>query len=60
GEKAPSITLSQLRILLKLLLPMKKHTLETLIEEVIWIQNKNHQAAFSHRRRRERELLMLN
>ena len=32
GKKAPSITLSQLRVLLKLLLPMKKYTIETLIE----------------------------
>jgi len=32
GKKAPSITLSQLRVLLKLILPMKQHTLETLIE----------------------------
>jgi len=36
---------------------MKKHTLETTIELVIWIQNKNHRAALSHRRKRERELL---
>jgi len=34
--------------------------LETLIEQVIWIQNKNHKAALSHRRRRERELLELS
>jgi hypothetical protein len=34
--------------------------LKTIIEEVIWIQNKNHQAALSHRRRCERELLILN
>ena len=34
----PVITLSQLGILLNLLLPVKKHHLETLIEQMIWIQ----------------------
>ena len=56
GKKAPSITLSQLRILLKLLLPMRKHSLDTLIEQVIWIQDRNHRAYLSHRKRRLREL----
>jgi len=27
---------------------MKRHTLETLIEQVIWIQNRNHRAHMSH------------
>ena len=31
---------------------MKKHTLESLIEQVLWIQTKNHRAYLSHRRRR--------
>jgi hypothetical protein len=51
GEKAPSITLSQLRVLLKVILPMKRHALETLIEQVIRIQNRNHRAHMSHRKR---------
>ena len=52
GKKAPSITLSQLRVLLKLLLPMKKQALDTLIEQIVWIQNQNHRAYLSHRRKR--------
>ncbi len=59
GKKAPSITLSHLRVLLKLLLPMIKHTLETLIEQVVWIQNRNHRANLSHRRRQLRKLVKL-
>jgi hypothetical protein len=30
--------------------------LESLIEQVIWIQNKNHRAYLSHRKRREKEI----
>lgn len=55
GKKAPSITLSQLRMFLKLLLPLKKHNPETMIQEVIGIQARNHRAYRSHRKRRERE-----
>jgi hypothetical protein len=51
GKKAPSITLSQLRLLIKLLLPIKKQTVESLIKLVIWIQNRNHQAYLSLRKR---------
>jgi hypothetical protein len=43
--------------LLKLLLPMKKHSLDTLIEQVTWIQARNHRAYLSHRRKRLRELV---
>lgn len=32
-------------------LPMRPQTLETLIEQIIWIQNRNHRARFSHRKR---------
>jgi len=35
---------------------MKDQTLENLIEQVIWIQNKNHRAYLSHRKRREKEI----
>ncbi|AOY57225.1 hypothetical protein [Desulfococcus multivorans] len=55
GKKAPSITLSQIGILLNLLLPMKKHSFETMIEQIFWIQTKNHRAYLSHRRRRMQE-----
>ncbi len=36
---------------------MKKHSLETLIEQVVWIQKRNHRAYLSHRRRRLREIV---
>jgi hypothetical protein len=36
---------------------MKKHTFETLIEQVAWIQAKNHRAHLSHRRKREQEIV---
>jgi hypothetical protein len=42
---------SQLRVLLKVILPMKQPSLETLIEQVIWIQNRNHRARMSHRKK---------
>jgi hypothetical protein len=56
GKKAPSITLSQLRLLLRVLLPMKKHNLDTLLDQVIGIQNRNHRARLSHRKRRLKEI----
>lgn len=56
GKKAPSITLSQLRVLIKVVFPMKRHTVETLIEQVVWVQNQNHRAYLSHRRKRMRDL----
>jgi len=42
GEKVPFITLPQLRVLIRVILPMKRHTLETLIEQIVWMQNRNH------------------
>jgi hypothetical protein len=41
--------------LLKVILPMKRHTIETLIEQIIWVQTRNHRAYLSHRRKRLRE-----
>jgi hypothetical protein len=31
---------------------MKRHTLETLLEQIVWVQNQNHKAYLSHRRKR--------
>jgi hypothetical protein len=56
GKKAPSITLSQLRELIEVILPMKRHTFESLLEQIAWIQARNHRAYLSHRKRRLREL----
>jgi len=35
---------------------MKRQTFETLIEQIIWIQERNHRAYLSHRRKRIRKL----
>jgi len=43
-------------MLLKLLLPMKKHTLESLLDQVVGIQVRNHRAYQSHREKRLKEL----
>jgi hypothetical protein len=56
GKKAPAITLSQLRTLIEAILPLKKQTFETLLEQIAWIQARNHRAYLSHRKRRIRML----
>jgi hypothetical protein len=52
GKKAPAITLSQLRLLISAMLPMKKFDVLDLICLVSWIQMKNHRAYLSHRKRK--------
>jgi len=52
GKKAPSITLSQLRVLLEIVLPQRRYDVDTAIELVKWIQTKNNSAYLSHRKRR--------
>jgi len=42
GNKAPSITLSRLRILFKDILSLRVLDLQTLLEQVTWIQQRNH------------------
>jgi hypothetical protein len=56
-KKAQSIMLLQLRVLLKVLLPMKSQSLETLISQILWIQARNHRAYLSHRKRRMKEFV---
>jgi len=57
GKKAPSITLSQLRVLIKVVLPLRKIDFDTVIRQIAWIQCRNHRAYLSHRRRRLREIV---
>jgi len=56
GKKAPAITLSQLRILFEIVLPLRKYDAEMALELVQWIQEKNHRAYLSHRKKRLHEL----
>jgi len=43
-------------MLLKLLLPMKKHSLQTMLEEIVAVQIRNHRAYLCHRRKKVEEL----
>jgi hypothetical protein len=52
GKKAPLITLSQLRILIMAVLPMKTFDAEALIRLVLWIEIRNHRAYLSHRKKK--------
>ena len=52
GKKAPALTLSQLRILLRIVLPMRVLDIDLTIELVGWIQARNHRAYLSHRRKK--------
>jgi len=45
---------------MKRVLPLRKHTLSTLIDLVSWVQIKNHRAYLSHRRKRLVSLLVSN
>ena len=57
GEKAPYITLSLIRTLMKIALPMRKLNSQTIIRIAHWIQTRNHKAYLSHRKRK---MLALN
>lgn len=35
---------------------MKRHTFESLLEQIAWIQARNHRSYLSHRRKRIQEL----
>jgi hypothetical protein len=56
-KKAPSITLSQLGILLKTVLPLRVFDVEALLHLAEWIQLNNHRAYLSHRRRKTRIII---
>ncbi len=51
-DKTPTITLPQIRVLLETVLPMKTFSKQEAIEVVRWVQEKNHKAYLSHRKRK--------
>lgn len=55
GKKAPALTVAQLRRLLKVILPLRTSTIEDVLAFMAWLQRRNHDAYFTHRKRRETE-----
>ncbi|MFH1526949.1 MAG: hypothetical protein ABIG69_09900, partial [Bacteroidota bacterium] len=58
-KKAPSITLSQLRVLLEVVLPLRTYDIDAAISLVRWVQIKNHKAYLSHRKKRLKDITKL-
>src|SRR5262245_55578296 len=56
GKKAPAITLSQLRTLLEVVLPLKTLTMAAVLQLVSGRQQRHHRAFLSHRTRRRQPL----
>jgi hypothetical protein len=55
GKKAPALTVSQLRLLLAVILPIRAYTVPEALALVAWVQQCNHRAYLSHRKRRTRD-----
>jgi hypothetical protein len=55
GKKAPALTVSQLRTLLDVVLPLRTYTIEGVLELIAWVQQRNHQAYRAHRVRRQED-----
>src|SRR6266849_7027415 len=53
GKKAPALTVSQVRLLLEVILPLRTYTVADALELVAWVQRCNHRAYVSQRKRRE-------
>jgi SRSO17 transposase len=51
GKKAPAITVSQLRRLIATVLPLKNFSPAEMLALVMWIQQRNHKAYLSHRKK---------
>ena len=41
GEKAPALTVSQVRTLLEVVLPLRTSTVEGVLEFIAWVQQRN-------------------
>jgi len=48
GKKAPALTVSQVRTLLEVVLPLRTSTVEGVLEFIAWVQQRNHQAYRAH------------
>jgi SRSO17 transposase len=55
GKKAPALTVSQLRTLLEVVLPLRRYTIEGVLALIAWVQQRNHQAYRAHRARRQED-----
>jgi hypothetical protein len=55
GKKAPALTVSQLRTLLDVVLPLRTYNIPDVLALVAWMQQRHHSAYLSHRKRRETE-----
>src|SRR2546428_1841155 len=52
-KKAPALTVSHLRVLLEVILPLRTYTVSEALALLAWVQRCNHRAYLSHRKRRE-------
>jgi hypothetical protein len=55
GKKAPALTVSQLRTILAVVLPLRTYTIDEVLALVAWVQRCNHRAYLAHSKRRETE-----
>jgi hypothetical protein len=55
GKKAPALTVSQLRIILDVVIPLRRYDIPDVLALVAWMQQRHHQASLAHRKRRETE-----
>jgi len=53
GKKAPALTVSQLRMVLEMVLPLKTSTIAEALWLVARVQQRNHRAFLSHRKRHD-------
>jgi hypothetical protein len=51
-KKSPALTVSQVRSLLEVVLPLRRWTSELKVALLAWVQQRNYQAYCSHRKRR--------
>jgi hypothetical protein len=55
GKKAPALTVSPLRLILDVVLPVRTYSVEDVLKVVAWLQRRTHHAYLAPRKRRETE-----